>query len=267
MKFEKKVTYAFKEGKITSVSHFKNPSSPYDLQRVLLMISKVYSNGHSLTTLWDPGSDITMITFAAAQRLGLRGKDILLNVTGIGNKTRTVNSKEYNIPLTDCKGNSWTIVAYGINEISESIGRVDLSRVVNLFENVCLSDLDRPDGEIELLVGSDWCNFQPQVQQTVDKLQLMQNVFGYCLRGSHPLVKFISNSSTAPSNVKSSYHVSGKLKINDISLEKKSGNKPGLAEFFEIESLGTYCIPRCGSCKCGSCPEGSNNYSIKREES
>ena len=78
---------AFKEGKITSVSHFKNPSSSYACQRVLLMINKVHSNGHFLTTLWDPGSDITMITFAAAQRLGLRGKDILLTVTGIGNKT------------------------------------------------------------------------------------------------------------------------------------------------------------------------------------
>ena len=120
---------AFKEGKSTSVSRFKNPSSFYACQRVLLVISKLYSNGHPLTTLWDPGSDLTMITLAAAERLGLRGKDFFLTVTGIGNKTRTVNSKEYNIPLTDSEGKTWNIVAYGISEISEAICRVDVSQV------------------------------------------------------------------------------------------------------------------------------------------
>ena len=184
-------------------------------------------------------------------------------MTGIGNKTRTVNSKEYNIPLTDSEGKTWNIVAYGISEISEAICRVDVSQVVGLFEDVSLDNLERPDGNIELLIGSDWCNLQPQVKQTVDNLQLMKNMFGYCLRGSHPCVKFIADGNVAKSHGKRSYHITSKFNIEDISFGKRAEIKSGLTKFFEIESLGTHCIPRCGSCKCGLCPEGNNNYSIK----
>ena len=32
-----------------------------------------------------------------------------------------------------------------------------------------------------------------------------------------------------------------------------------------IESLGVNCTPKCGNCKCGSCPIGGKSYSIKAE--
>ncbi|XP_045127641.1 uncharacterized protein LOC123514085 [Portunus trituberculatus] len=38
-----------------------------------------------------------------------------------------------------------------------------------------------------------------------------------------------------------------------------------LEKFFEIEGLGTYCVPKCGGCKCGSCTPGDKNYNLKEE--
>ncbi|CAC5377182.1 unnamed protein product [Mytilus coruscus] len=70
---------------------------------VLFMISSVQCKDMSLTTLWDPGANMSLITHKTAKRLGLSGQDITLSVTKVGNVTEHVQSKEYVIPLTDLR--------------------------------------------------------------------------------------------------------------------------------------------------------------------
>ncbi|XP_063446979.1 uncharacterized protein LOC134726470 [Mytilus trossulus] len=41
--------------------------------------------------------------------------------------------------------------------------------------------------------------------------------------------------------------------------------KESIDKFYEIESLGISCTPKCGNCKCGKCPIGNNNYTIQDE--
>ena len=256
----------FSERPMSYVSNslmFNNQDTYNQRLNVLLMVSMVYSKGQGITTLWDPGSDVTMITFSAAAKLGLRGRDISLSVTKLGNKTETINSKEYVVPLKDRDGNLWSITAYGISEITSPVGKVDVSKVVNLFRNIKLSELERPSGEIELLVGSDWCPLMPQVQQSVGKLQLMDNKFGLCLRGSHPLLKFSGDNGYNASKMVN--HVSCRPNLEPINVEESLYNKTDIAKFFEIESLGTHCSPRCGGCKCGSCAEGNKDFTLKEE--
>ena len=36
-------------------------------------------------------------------------------------------------------------------------------------------------------------------------------------------------------------------------------------DFFNVESLGVHCTPRCGNCRCGNCPLGGKDYSLKEE--
>ena len=36
-------------------------------------------------------------------------------------------------------------------------------------------------------------------------------------------------------------------------------------DFYNIEGLGVACSPRCGGCKCGKCPVGSSDYTLKEE--
>lgn len=45
---------------------------------VLLMISSVSCKGHSLTTISDPGANMSLITHKAARKLGLSGQEITL---------------------------------------------------------------------------------------------------------------------------------------------------------------------------------------------
>ena len=38
-----------------------------------------------------------------------------------------------------------------------------------------------------------------------------------------------------------------------------------IEDFYNIENLGV-CTPCCGGCKCGKCPPGAKNYSLKEEK-
>ena len=118
-------------------------------------------------------------------------------------------------------------------------------------------------GKLEFLVGSDWCTLMPQVQQSVGRLQLMKNMFGFCVRGSHPSIKF--NGGSTCSVARTANHVACVPIEKEIRVQEESRKNLDLVKFFEIESLGTYCNPKCGGCRCGSCAEGNKGYSLKEE--
>ena len=60
---------------------------------ILLMISSLSYKGHSLTTIWDPGANMSLITHKAARKLGLYGQEITLSVTKVGNVTECVQAR------------------------------------------------------------------------------------------------------------------------------------------------------------------------------
>jgi hypothetical protein len=38
-----------------------------------------------------------------------------------------------------------------------------------------------------------------------------------------------------------------------------------IRDFYDMEVMGVVCSPKCGSCKCGKCPLGGKNYTLKEE--
>ena len=220
--------------------------------KTLLMISKVYSNGTPLNTLWDPGNDISYpLNIFAASTLGLKGRDVDLTITKVDKGTKRLKCREYVIQATDLENKHWYITAYGIEKITSAVCKVNFTNAVQLFNGICLADLKRPVGEIELLVGSNRCTLMPQVKQYVGNLQLMCNMFGYCKLGSHPLIKFDSpNNDSFKIRVN---HLVGAVQVKDIDVEDQANLRMDLDTFFNIENLGTHWISKYGGCKCGSC--------------
>ncbi|CAC5426341.1 unnamed protein product [Mytilus coruscus] len=78
-----------------------------------------------------------------ATMLRLSGQDITLSVTKVGNVTEHVQSKEYVIPLTDLRGKIWTMKAYGMEEVTAEVARVDMSRVDQLFKGINKNDIQK----------------------------------------------------------------------------------------------------------------------------
>lgn len=75
------------------------------------MVSSVDSKQGKLTTLWDPGANMSLITHRAVRRLGLVGKYVTLTLTKVGNSCETVCGKENVVPLYDKSGNEWKVRA------------------------------------------------------------------------------------------------------------------------------------------------------------
>ena len=103
----------------------------------------------------------------------------------------------------------------------------------------------RPKGEIEMLVGFEYAGFHPERVQAVDHLLLMENKFGLCLGGSHPLLQEKTQLLVQEVQV---FHANVKLE-----------------QFFKSEALGVSCVPKCGSCRCGECPIVGKQYTLQQE--
>ena len=71
----------------------------------LLQIMKISSVGQELSVLWDSGASISLITFKAANQLGLKGKGMNLSVFKVGGEVERLASFRYVLPLTDKYGN------------------------------------------------------------------------------------------------------------------------------------------------------------------
>ena len=234
-------------------SETKNPG--------LLMVSKVFSGDLPLTVLWDPGANISLITHRAASKLGLQGMPTTLSVTGVGNRTEWLKSKYFKVELQDKRGRTHRIGAYGMDEVTAKIGEVDVSDIAPLLNNISLDDIKRPVGSVDVLIGTDACDILPIIEQDLGKLQLMRNQFGYCLRGTHSKIKFKDCYVGATKVL--IHQVSAE--VNNMKVESNNSLKILLDKFLSDEGLGISCVPKCGNCKCGQCPVGTNKFSIKEE--
>lgn len=209
--------------------------------QVMLMISSINHNGYQITTLWDSGSNITVITHSLARKLGLSGKNVTLDITKVGNVTETYSTKEYEFPIVDKKGNVWHIRAYGMEEITAratEVNTFELSKIFGLQPQL----LVRPVGRIDMLIGSDCCQLLPRVIRTIGNLQLLENQFGYCVRGS------------VTSNNDSLNHSSTRVTLNHVAVNVRS-REIGISEVPDLkESLdkvyGSDLNQSCESCKC-----------------
>ena len=214
----------------------------------LLQLMKVQttSNLH-VNVLWDGGSTLSLITFQKAKELHLKGKEIKLAVTKVGGETEEIASSKFELGLKDKSGKCVDVVLYGIDRISTELESIDLSGVSQLFPKSLLNELRRPSGEIDVLIGFEYAGYHPTRIKSSGHLLVMENRFGKCLGGSHAVL--IEKTQKLVKHVVIHH-------AKNIEIEK----------FFDIEGLGIECSPKCGSCRCGKCPLGGKDYTIKEEK-
>ncbi|XP_064111565.1 uncharacterized protein LOC135219065 [Macrobrachium nipponense] len=201
----------------------------------------------------DPGGDISFITNGMAKKLGLSGKHINLSMIKVGNAVEYHTSNEYCVPLIDKSGKVWNVNAVGINEITAKSRSRQLSRVSELFEGISNLELNRPHGEIDMLIGANYCEILPRVVETNKGLQLLENQFGLSIRGRHDE---ITNQVNTSNHVFVRIHkLSSSVNLNEINIEPTENLKDQLDNnFFAIEEMGTRCCP------------GPNYVSLKEEK-
>ena len=220
-----------------------NPKGDCLLQ---LMNIKAKPSSPPANVFWDGGATLSLITFRKAKALGLHGEPVKLSVTVIGGKKQDMESFRYDLNLIDRDSRIVHFIVYGIDQISTNVSNVDLSKIRSMFKSARPEAFRRPVGEIDILIGFEYAGYHPVTIQSANHLVVMENRFGHCIGGQHPLLKETTRKLVQHVSISHVKHV----KIDD---------------FYNIESLGVQCNPQCGNCKCGKCPIGGKNYSIKEE--
>ena len=77
---------------------------------------------------------------------------------------------------------------YGIYKTTNEVESIDSSFITQLFKNVSAKDINRPTGEIDVLIGYQYATYHPQREDNNGRLLLLKNRFGKCIGGSHPLI-------------------------------------------------------------------------------
>ena len=98
----------------------------------------------------DSGVTISLIT---AEALGLIGNEVQITVTKAGGKQESMTSKSYLLPLIDVEGKMVAFKVYGIDQISTKVQVIKLDGMLHLFKNLHEKKVQRPNGEIEALIG------------------------------------------------------------------------------------------------------------------
>ena len=224
---------------------------------ILMMISSIRAKDKEVTTFWDPGANASLISHKMAQGLGLKGRDVMIDVERAGgNIEYDFLTKEYTVPLIDLHGHKIEIKTFGMDMVSSPAPKVNMSKIGEIFPQLNGFGCSRPDGEIHLLIGLDYSWLLPELVVGVGNLQLRGNRFGYVICGEHPLI-----------------HVEGERNHRLYTINIKNKNYVGemyevennVKAFIESDTLGIDSNPKCAGCKCGNCTLGGKHYSLKEE--
>ncbi|XP_063596235.1 uncharacterized protein LOC134773088 [Penaeus indicus] len=131
-----------------------------------------------------------------------------------------------------------------------------------LFVRISNLEVDLPYGEIDMLIGTDCCEILPRVVEHNEGIQLLENQFGFSIRGRHD--KITNGSNTSNHILVRTHILSSLVDLKEINIESTDSLKTKLDKFFAMEEMGTKCKPQCIKCMCRGCPE-PNCISLKEE--
>ena len=139
-----------------------NTERPPDvMQPVLLEIQQLKVHGLSAKLMWDNGSSAALVTHSFADRAGLKGTMVTYWLAVVGHERVLRNTMLYTLYLEDNHCRRHEVQAFGIDVISEDSVSLDLSGVKSVFPGAPKEVYNRPDGAIDILIGSAYRNLQP----------------------------------------------------------------------------------------------------------
>ena len=149
--------------------------------------------------------------------------------------------------IEDEKGCQVFVEVYGIENISTPTRGFDSQKVAEIFPYMDSKRARHPvEGDIDILIGYQYAEYHPHRIDNHQHLILLESRFGYTVAGSHPIFKGYSKKVVQHAVV---LHIAAELDT-----------------LHSIENLGVRCVPKCGSCRCGTCHLGGKDMTIEEEK-
>ena len=204
-------------------------------------------------TFFDSGSDVNLVKQAFARASGWEPLKVTLQLQTTGREPDIMETLAYWVRLIDRCGDVEKVFAYEMESITAALGKIDVSAAKKLFSQIRdLSEVERPEGEIDLLIGIQhaglfpWC--ADHDRDVRGNLRLLTSRFGTgrVLDGQHTLIKGKPMLQTAESHALSQFAVSV-IKMGVLPRSANSVAKvvtiPEVKEFEEELKEGKPTIP------------------------
>ena len=211
---------------------------------VLLLIQRIHTkSGTYISTFFDNGSTLSLVSRSYVQRHNLKGVRISYELTTVGGIVTTQYTYLHNIVLVDSNGNTYTIQAFEIVNICGKISDVDVSSVVSLFNGITVGDVRREFGDIELLVGMKHATIHPKQTQESEGLVLYESRFGtnWVLGGTHELLQETDRLDGTAATF-------AHAQVDNVRVMFDKDLDCGI-DFFTSEDFGVKLVPNCDDCK------------------
>ena len=218
---------------------------------------------------FDGGSTIGLIRELFAKKLRLVGKKMRKLVQVVGQAWSVWETVQFAVTLVDQYGEKHLVKAYSIESITSPMDRVILDGIIHKFPDTRPLHVERPEGQVDLLVGLDKSSLHPKAILSVGDLTLYESIFGtgWVLGGGDPALKtsavvFNSKANKLRHAVLAEELEMGRANlVNFLKTQEKS-----LSTFMEAEEMGTVQPRRCNSCLgCGSCSNQAMEHSRKEQ--
>ena len=138
-----------------------------------------------IVTFFDDGSTCSIILNSVAKEFGLMGEKVIVTIETI-NAVTTRDTMLYLVELLDRNGGRRLVKAFGFDSISKPIGSVEMSGIKFFFSAQMQERwLDwgvRPEGAVQLLVGSEVAHLHPKFEEVVGNMVIKSCIFGTGLR-------------------------------------------------------------------------------------
>ena len=152
------------------------------LSRVLevqsLLVGPVEGDPVATTVFFDNGATISLCTHDWAAKANVEGTPTTLYLRVIGEQYQRVKIQVYPVSLTDNNGNVHTVIAHGMDVITEVQMTPDLQPIKQLFPGVPDVVFERPTGPVDLLIGQNYRKLQPKGGVDRGNLRMVQSLFG-----------------------------------------------------------------------------------------
>ena len=201
----------------------------------------------------DPGSDTNFVRHEFARQLGLVGEPCNFRLKVVDREARPIQTARYRMIVEDRQGNGHWVSALGLETITILPPDPDLTPIQHLVRDIPEAVLDRPQGEVDVLLGLRDSALHGSTERQWGNLRLLRSPLGcgWSLRGSHPDLQY-TGPQLSPSLSAAAY-VLGQAN-QDQEEECQVYHLQNVQEFHELDELGTAPPPVCLRCKgCREC--------------
>ena len=137
-----------------------------------------------VSTFFDSGSNVNLVTEGFARRAKLKGQPVLQSLFTTGGKVSEWKTKAYFVPLIDRWGKVQEVLAYSIGLITSPTEDADLRPALREFPELRGDywKIRRPTGDVDLLIGIQDARLHPYLANPAEhckgNLRLLTSMFG-----------------------------------------------------------------------------------------